>query len=132
MLSKTSYHILACPPTITQYAALEALKPETDAFVRKMVSEFRERRDLMVNGLNAIDGFKCPNPDGTIYVFPSYKFKMSSADLAMKLIEFGVVTVPGFNFGTLGEGHIRICLGARRANLEEALKRLGKAAEALK
>jgi aspartate aminotransferase len=132
MLSKTSYHILACPPTITQYAALEALKPETDAFVRKMVQEFRERRDIMVKGLNAVDGFRCPNPDGTIYVFPSYKFKMSSADLAMKLIEFGVVTVPGFNFGTLGEGHIRICLGARRADLEEALKRLGKAAEALK
>jgi len=132
MLSKTTYHMLACPPTTTQYAALEALKPETDGFVKKMVQEFRERRDLMVKGLNAIDGFRCPNTDGTIYVFPSYKFKLSSADLAMKLIEFGVVTVPGFNFGELGEGHIRICLGARRADLEEALKRLGKAAEALK
>jgi len=132
MVSKTSYHLLACPPTITQYAALEALKPETDGFVRKMVDEFRERREIMVKGLNAIDGFKCPNPDGTIYVFPSYKFKLSSADLAMKLIEAGVVTVPGFNFGELGEGHLRICLGARRADLEEALRRIGKAAEQLK
>jgi len=131
-LEKTSYHLLACPPTITQYAAIEALKPETDGFVRKMVQEFRERRDLMVKGLNAIDGFKCPNPDGTIYVFPSYKFKLSSAELALKLIEHGVVTVPGFNFGELGEGHIRICLGARRADLEEALKRIAKAAEQLK
>ena len=132
MVSKTSYHLLACPPTITQYAAIEALKPETDGFVKKMVDEFRGRRDLMVKGLNAIDGFKCPNPDGTIYVFPSYKFKLSSADLAMKLIENGVVTVPGFNFGELGEGHLRICLGARRADLEEALRRIAAAAKELK
>jgi aspartate/methionine/tyrosine aminotransferase len=85
----------------------------------------------MVRGLNAIDGFRCPNPDGTIYVFPSYKFRLSSAELAMKLIEKGVVTVPGFNFGELGEGHLRICLGARRADLEEALRRIADAAKDL-
>jgi len=130
-LEKTSYHLLACPPTITQYAAIEALKPETDGFVKKMVQEFRERRDIMVRGLNSIDGFRCPNPDGTIYVFPSYKFKLSSADLAMRLIENGVVTVPGFNFGELGEGRLRICLGARRADLEEALQRMARAAKSL-
>jgi aspartate aminotransferase len=130
-LEKTSYHLLACPPTMTQYAAIEALKPETDGFVKKMVAEFRDRRDIMVRGLNAIDGFRCPNPDGTIYVFPSYKFRLSSAELAMKLIEKGVVTVPGFNFGELGEGHLRICLGARRADLEEALRRIADAAKDL-
>ena len=130
-LEKVSYHLMACPPTLTQYAALEAFKPETDEYVKGMVSEFKARRDLMVKGLNAIAGFDCPVPDGAIYVFPSFRFKLSSAELAMKLVEGGVVTVPGFNFGRLGEGRLRICLGAKRELLEEALKRIAAATKGL-
>jgi len=127
MIELMSYHALACPPTITQFAAIEALKPETSVFVRKMVQEFKERMDLMVTGLNAIPGFDCPAPEGTIYVFPSYKFKLSSVEMAKLLLDGGVATVPGSTFGAMGEGHIRICLGAKRADLEEALKRIATA-----
>jgi aspartate aminotransferase len=126
-----SYHALACPPTMTQYAAIEALKPETSAFVQKMVEEFRKRRDLMVKGLNAIPGFHCPAPEGTIYVFPSYDFKVSSVEMARMLLESGVATVPGITFGAEGERHLRLCLGAKRSDLEEALRRMGEACKKL-
>jgi len=126
-----SYHALACPPTMTQYAAIEALKPETGAFVTKMVDEFRRRRDLMVKGLNAIPGFHCPAPEGTIYVFPSYDFKLPSVEMARRLLDAGVATVPGSTFGAAGEGHLRLCLGAKRADLEEALRRMGEACRKL-
>lgn len=130
-LELMSYHILACPPTVTQHAALEALKPETAVFVKKMVAEFRERRDLMVKGINAIPGFHCPSPEGTIYVFPSYDFKMDSARMGKLLVDNGVVTVPGITFGAMGEHHLRMCLGAKRSDLEEALKRIAKATAGL-
>ena len=126
-----SYHALACPPTMTQYAAIEALRPETSVFVRKMVEEFRQRRDLMVKGLNAIPGFHCPAPEGTIYVFPSYDFKLSSVEMARQLLDVGVAIVPGSTFGAMGEGHIRICLGAKRADLEEALRRMAASCKKL-
>jgi len=130
-LEKMTYHVVACPPTITQYSAIEALKPETNEYVKKMVREFKERRDIMVKGLNAIPGFDCSSPDGTIYVFPSFKHKLSSQEMGMKVLDGGVVTVPGINFGANGEKHLRICLGARRADLEEAVKRIAATVKGL-
>ena len=130
-LEKMSYHVVACPPTVTQYSAIEALKPETNEYVKKMVHEFKERRDMMVRGLNTVTGFDCPSPDGTIYVFPSFKHKLSSQEMGMKLVEGGVVTVPGINFGANGEKHIRICLGARRSDLEEAVRRIAATVKGL-
>jgi len=81
----------------------------------------------VVKGLNAIPGFDCPAPEGTIYVFPSYKFKLSSVEMSKLLLDGGVATVPGSTFGAMGEGHIRICLGAKRSDLEEALRRIAAA-----
>ncbi len=130
-LERISYHLVACPPTMTQYSALEALGPRTEDYVRKMVQEFRARRDLMVRGLSSIEGFRCRSPQGGIYVFPSYTFGLPSSEVAMRLLEGGVLTVPGSAFGAMGEGHIRMCLGADRSLLEEALRRIARVAEAL-
>ncbi|MEM4728994.1 MAG: aminotransferase class I/II-fold pyridoxal phosphate-dependent enzyme [Thermoplasmata archaeon] len=130
-VERISYHLVACPPTITQYSALEALQPRTMEFVKAMVEEFRARRDLMVRGLNAIKGFRCISPEGGIYVFPAFSFNLSSHELAMRLVEGGVLTVPGSAFGKMGEGHLRICLGAKRAELEEGLRRIEAATAGL-
>jgi aspartate/methionine/tyrosine aminotransferase len=51
--------------------------------------------------------------------------------MGMKLVEGGVVTVPGINFGANGEKHIRICLGARRSDLEEAVRRIAATVKGL-
>ncbi|MGQ9582296.1 MAG: pyridoxal phosphate-dependent aminotransferase [Thermoplasmatota archaeon] len=130
-LEKISYHLVACPPTMTQFSALEALSPRTEEYVRRMVEEFRARRNLMVRGLNSIREFRCSSPEGGIYVFPSYSFGLPSSEMAMKLLEGGVLSVPGSAFGAMGEGHIRLCLGAERAQLEEALRRIAAVVEGL-
>ena len=45
--------------------------PESEGVIAQMVAQFQERRDLMVAGLNAIDGIQCQNPRGAFYVFPN-------------------------------------------------------------
>ena len=75
-----------------------------------MVEEFQRRRDMIVPGLNAIDGVSCTNPGGAFYVFPNVKkFGISSKALAEGLLnEAGVAVLDGASFGDCGEGHLRL------------------------
>jgi aspartate aminotransferase len=120
-LEKIQYCNIACPPTPFQYALIEALEGPQD-FVAKIVKEFRTRRDFFVRELNSIDGFRCLEPKGSFYVFPSFKFKMTSKDLAMKLLEGGVICAPGSAFGSEGEGHLRFSYANSVENLEKGLE----------
>src|SRR5882672_349642 len=94
--------------TFAQVGAVEALVgPQDD--VDAMVVEFKARRDLIVDGLNAIRGIECRRPTGAFYVFPDISgIGLSGADLAERLLhEAGVCVLPGSAFGGLGDGHIR-------------------------
>ena len=111
--------------TFAQVGAIEALEgPQDD--VDAMVTEFKARRDLVVNGLNAIPGIECLTPTGAFYVFPNIAGTgMSGAELAERLLhEAGVCVLPGSAFGIHGDDHIRISYANSQANLLEALRRI--------
>jgi len=108
-----------------QAGAIEALRgPQAD--VDAMVREFRARRDLIVDGLNAIPGFDCLRPQGAFYVFPDISGTgLSGAELADRLLqEAGVCVLAGTAFGGVGTNHIRISYANSRENLTEALSRI--------
>ena len=108
-----------------QAGAIEALRgPQAD--VEAMVAEFRARRDLIVDGLNAIPGFRCNRPQGAFYVFPDISGTgLSGAELADRLLqEAGVCVLAGTAFGDVGTNHIRISYANSRENLTEALERI--------
>jgi aspartate/methionine/tyrosine aminotransferase len=111
--------------TFAQVGAVEALEgPQDD--VDAMVVEFKARRDLVVNGLNAIPGIECLTPTGAFYVFPKIAGTgLSGAELAERLLhEAGVCVLPGSAFGMYGDDHIRISYANSQENLLEALRRI--------
>lgn len=113
-------------PTISQYAAVEALT-NCDAEVKKMVDEYNVRRRLVVDGFNKM-GLTCFNPEGAFYVFPCIKSTgMSSEEFCEKLLdEQKVAVVPGNAFGESGEGFIRVSYAYSLKHLMEALNRIEK------
>jgi aspartate/methionine/tyrosine aminotransferase len=123
---------ISCAPTFAQVGAVEALRGPQDA-VDAMVAEFRARRDLVVDGLNAIPGVSCLRPQGAFYVFPDISATgLSGAELADRLLhEAGVCVLAGTAFGHLGTGHVRISYANSRENLVEALGRIRSVVEPL-
>ncbi len=116
---------ISCAPTFAQIGAVVALTgPQDD--VEMMVDEFKARRDLVVDGLNAIPGIRCAQPVGAFYVFPSIAgTSLSGQELADRLLqEVGVCVLPGTAFGGIGTEHIRISYANSRENLTEALRRI--------
>lgn len=115
----------SCTATFTQIAGIEALTgPQT--FVTQMVTEFRKRRDAIVEGLNAIDGISCIKPLGSFYVFPNVtKLPLSCETLADYLMdEAGVALLPGTAFGKYGDGYLRLSYANSLENIEKALHRI--------
>ena len=108
-----------------QAGAIEALRgPQAE--VDGMVEEFLARRDLIVDGLNSIPGFRCHRPTGAFYVFPEISGTgLTGAQLADRLLnEAGVCVLAGTAFGGVGVNHIRISYANSRENLTEALTRI--------
>jgi len=122
--------MIACPPTPTQYAALEAIRKAKEE-VERMVEEFRRRRDYIVNALNSIPGFRCLLPKGAFYVFPEFNLPITSLELATKMVQHGVICTPGSAFGKNGEGHIRFSYANSLENIKIAIKRIKMVMESL-
>ena len=117
----------SCTATFVQKAGDVALKgPQDD--VLAMIAEFRARRALVVQGLNAIPGVTCFNPPGAFYAFPRVDVPgWDSGRIADALLdEAGVVTLPGTGFGAEGEGFIRISYANSQENLREGLRRIAE------
>jgi len=114
-----------CPPSISQYAALEALKGPQD-FVKRMVDEFKKRREFVVKRIREMSEVKVSEPKGAFYVFPDFGYYTCDDEkFAKELIrEAGVVTVHGSAFGPSGKAHIRISFAASMEKLEEGLNRI--------
>ncbi len=117
----------SCAAAFTQLAAVEAFEAaESDAAVDAMLTEFRHRRDVLVDGLNRIPGITCRKPAGAFYVFPDitatgYNERELQRDL---LDEVGVATLAGSTFGPHGAGHIRLSYANSVDNIERALERI--------
>ena len=121
----------SCVPPFIQYAAIEAVEGDQSA-VKMMVSEYKERMQTLVDGLNDIKGIACLAPGGAIYIFPNISGTgMTSAEFAdFALEKAGVAVLPGTNFGEYGEGYIRMCVVSSREDIEKGVKRLKEAIEA--
>ncbi len=124
-ISRLITNSVSCTASFTQMAAIEALDgPQDDAY--GMVAEFKRRRDLIVNGLNAIPGIRCPMPKGAFYVFPNVEGTgLSSAEFADRLLqEAGVACLSGESFGEYGKGHVRFSFANSAENIQKALGRI--------
>jgi len=123
----------SCTCSFTQIAGIEALKGPQD-FVAQMVSEFKRRRDAVVDGLNAITRISCLKPAGAFYVFPNVKqIPLSCEALADYLLEeAGVALLAGTAFGKFGDGYLRISYANSLENIQAALERIQEALSKLK
>ncbi len=114
--SKASRGMVACPPAISQFAAVEALK--NDSHVEKMRGEYGERRDILVQKMNEL-GWEFVEPEGAIYAFPD--IGRDSWDFALEMVEKGVSIVPGEPFGPGSDENVRICFGSvEQRDIEKA------------
>ena len=124
VMLKLQQNTVNCTASFTQHAAITALDciQETEA----MCLSYRERRDLICDGLNAIPGIECPRAEGAFYAFFRVSYHgMSAEELADLILErAGMLVVPGTAFGEGGESCIRLSFAADRASLREAVSRL--------
>lgn len=118
----------SCVPPFIQVAALEAIQGDQSE-VKKMMSEYKERRDILVDGLNDIEGISCVKPGGAIYAFPNItQTGMTSSEFADFVLEkAGVALLPGTNFGDYGEGYVRMCYVNSKENIIEGVRRIKEA-----
>ena len=128
------------PTAFAQMAAIEALTGPQDS-VRAMAAAFVERRDFVVQRLNAIDGISCPMPQGAFYTFPKInalfgrrangRTLSNSADVVDYLLDAaGVAAVPGEAFGA--DDHLRLSYAASMEALRTGLDRLAQAVQQLR
>ena len=127
-LTRLMTNSASCTATFIQQAGVAALQGD-DAPVQAMVAEFRQRRDLIVDGLNRLPGVTCVRPRGAFYVFPNVTaLRRPSKEIATFLLEEGGVAVLGGNaFGEFGEGYLRLSYAASRDTIGVALDRMRKA-----
>jgi aspartate aminotransferase len=116
---KVHQYCQACATSISQYAALAAYEGDQRP-VQEMAKEYRARRDIIVNGLFDL-GFTFPVPEGAFYAFVPMK-----PALAQKIIEAGIIIVPGSAFGVNAPEYARFSYAASRENLNIALERIKK------
>jgi aminotransferase len=132
MMLKIHQYTALCAPSISQYAAIEALE-KGDSDVAKMCEEYRRRRNYIINGFNEI-GLTCPMPAGAFYAFPNISITgLKSREFAMELLKKEkVAVVPGTAFGMAGENHIRCSYATSMENIKESLKRIDRFVKGLK
>lgn len=123
MLKIHQYGIMSSP-TVSQYAAIEALE-NCDEDIIKMRDEYDMRRRWLVKALNDI-GLTCFEPKGAFYVFPSIKSTgLTSEEFCERLVyEHNVAVVPGNAFGECGEGYIRISYAYSLKHIMTAIDRI--------
>ena len=145
----------SCIPAYNQMGAVTAIRsPESAVSIKKMVTAFQERRDIVVNGLNKIDGIKCQMPGGAFYVFPNIAglcknlgiidaFERLPADVRAKtspstlfqmfmLFKYQVAMMDRKSFGRIGTEtmhYLRLSIATGKDDLIEAVKRIETASK---
>ena len=127
-MNKLQSHSTSNPTSISQKAAVEALRGPQDS-VAAMLAEYRKRRDFVVQRLRAIPGVTCAEPRGAFYAYPNVSVVLGRNSMARPqefcerlLAEALVAVVPGEAFGT--DRHVRISYAASMKELERGLDRM--------
>jgi aspartate/methionine/tyrosine aminotransferase len=128
-----TFHQLAvmCVPSLSQYAAIHALRGFADRELQANLEELRKRRDFAMACVDRYTGFPYVAPAGTFYLFVDVSRRLAkfsnSLDAALKLLaEEKVVTIPGSAFGQIGERYLRISFAPEPDALEEGIRRMGR------
>ena len=126
VLLKIHQYTALCAPSISQYAAIEAMR-NAEREVDHMRSEYTRRRNYIGKGFNDA-GLPCLSPHGAFYVFPDISpTGLGSEEFALKLLKTGkVAVVPGGVFGECGTSHIRCSFANSMENIRTAIKRIDK------
>lgn len=124
-MNKVHQNMSTCATSFVQYGAAEAFRSEK-SFTEGMVAEFQVRRNLIMEGLEAIEGIQFAEPKGAFYIFPRISdLGISSTEFCTRALdEVGVAMVPGGAFGKSGEGFIRLAYACSREEITEAMSRL--------
>ena len=131
LVAKLQTNCTSCTSSFSQMAGVEALSDNTLPQVDYFLERFKLRRDLIVEKLNEIPGFRCHKPHGAFYVFPNIsETGMTSQEMETFLLnEAGVACLSGTAFGAFGEGFIRFSYANSVENIEEAMNRVKNAIE---
>ncbi|PLS78423.1 MAG: aromatic amino acid aminotransferase [Chloroflexi bacterium] len=123
---KIHQYAIMSAPTMSQHAALAALK-DAEGDVQRMVAEYDRRRRVIVDGFNQI-GLPTFEPQGAFYAFPRIDhLGLSSSEFAERLLnEQHVAVIPGDAFGPSGAGFVRACYATSLDQIEDALERIEK------
>lgn len=122
----------SCTSASTQMAGVAALTGPRGE-VNQMIAAFRERRDVIVSGLNQIPGFRCANPAGAFYVFPNIEGTgRGSKEMENLLLDkAGVAALSGSGFGVHGDGYVRFSYANSIPNIKKALERIREMVDTL-
>jgi aspartate aminotransferase len=117
-----------CTAEFSQVAAIDALLDSTNA-VPAMVAEYRKRRDIFVQKLNKVPGFRCLPPDGAFYAWVNIEETGKSAEEVQRILleEVGVAAIAGAAFGAEGKNYVRFSLVSATNLLDDALERIERA-----
>ena len=123
-MTKIHQFAIMCAPTVSQYAAVEALK-NGDKDIEAMKESYNHRRRFLLSSFKEMD-IPCFEPFGAFYVFPCIKkFGMTSEEFAMKFLdEENVAVIPGTAFGDCGEGFLRISYAYSIEKLKVAMEKM--------
>lgn len=124
-MTKLIENVASCVNEGIQYGGIAALEGDQQC-VQDMRAEYIKRRRLVIDGLNSIDGISCVEPKGAFYAFANIKKTgLSSREFAIRLLREGhVAVVPGYGFGTGGEGFVRLSYATSEENIKEGLRRI--------
>ncbi len=127
-------HAVTHPATFAMHGAVAALasRPPVDAGEDPVVALYRERRERLALGLDALPGFSCRPPEGSIYLLPNVEGALGASGLAADdaaladrlLEEAGIATVPGSAFGA--PGYLRFSFAVSEATIDRGLERLAQ------
>jgi aspartate/methionine/tyrosine aminotransferase len=122
---KVNQHIATCSSSLSQYAALEALKGPQEE-LNAMVKEYKERRSILIKESAQLNKMSFFTPQGTFYAFLNIKkLGVSSLEAASLFLDkAGIATIPGSAYGPSGEGYLRICFTVSKKHILEAIGRL--------
>jgi aspartate aminotransferase len=131
LLAQIQTNTNSCTASFTQRACLAALGGPHDE-VDAMVSQFKHRRDVIVDGLNELPGFRCRKPAGAFYAFPNVEGTgIDCKVLANRLLEEGgVACLAGTCFGKYGDGFLRFSYANSVENINKALTTIRRVLEA--
>ena len=124
---------ISCVNTFVQWAGIEALEG-TRQYIDAMVAQFQNRRDIVYEGINSIDGLSCVKPRGAFYAFVNIRGTgLSSEEFATRLLEVKHVgLVPGTGFGASGDVFVLISYATSTENIREGIRRIGEFVKELK